>query len=708
MKILFNAWRDLSHPQAGGSEVLVDGLARGLHDRGHDVGLLCGGPLAEHDYPAVDAGGTFTQYLRAPLLYHRHFLDRDLAVDVSNGMTFFSPLWRRRPTVCLVHHVHTEQWREHFSPSAAWLGRNIESRLMPRVYRDRLFIAMSPSTADDLAGLGIDPNRVRVLPQAIDPPLLHVERSVEPLFLALGRLTPHKRVDLLLDMWREAHPRIGGRLVIVGDGPDRARLEGLGTPAVEFRGVIDESEKHRLYGSAWILVHAASREGWGLVISEAANHATPALAFDVRGVRDAIRDGGTGLLAPGRREFVESWVSLAADSPRRRALGESARAWSSTLTNDNTVDHFEEIAEEAVSEHYLPSTLRRQSKRLDPRRTTHQLPLLFFPPSDDRPPRSEIKWTYVIPAFNEELRLPQLLRQLISIIDLETTEIIVADDGSTDGTVAIASTMLGELTYASVLTCRHNQGKGAAVRRGVLAARGRRVAFMDADTATDLEVLGRLDTALDEFQVVVGSRSTPGAEVQNCPVHRIAMGRMFNAWTRLNTGISVLDTQCGLKAYRTPVAKLLYALSRVDSFAFDVEILDLAGRLGLTMGEVPVRWTGIDGSKVRVINDSFHMAVDVLRISSRTPRLAIPALKLTKTGFDPPSACRQLSSSLRVGDVVLPFGQGALALFPGANLDVRGTVGRRLGDWTTEPYMISASALIALSRQSISRGLTTV
>ena len=95
MRVLFLAWRDLAHPQAGGSEVLVDRLARGLIDRGHDAAVLCGGPVGARSYPVVDAGGTYSQYLRVPFAYHRHFSDVDLVVDVENGIPFFSPLWRR-------------------------------------------------------------------------------------------------------------------------------------------------------------------------------------------------------------------------------------------------------------------------------------------------------------------------------------------------------------------------------------------------------------------------------------------------------------------------------------------------------------------------------------------------------------------------------------------------------------------------------------
>ena len=155
LRIGFAAWRDLAHPQAGGSEVLLDRLARGCLVRGHDVRLMCGGPVGVRPYPVEDLGGEFTQYLRAPIAYARKMRDRDVFVDVSNGIPFFAPLWRRRPVVCLVHHIHAAQWRLRFAPPVSSVGWALERRGVPLVYRRARFIAVSPSTAVGLEGLGI-------------------------------------------------------------------------------------------------------------------------------------------------------------------------------------------------------------------------------------------------------------------------------------------------------------------------------------------------------------------------------------------------------------------------------------------------------------------------------------------------------------------------------------------------------------------------
>ena len=117
--ILFVAWRDLANRQAGGSEVLVDRLASGVLARGHRVTLLCGGTVAERPYRVVRNGGTYTQFLRAPLAYLRHFRSYDLIVEVCNGMPFLAPLWSRRPVLCLVNHMHKIRAEREVKPHAA-------------------------------------------------------------------------------------------------------------------------------------------------------------------------------------------------------------------------------------------------------------------------------------------------------------------------------------------------------------------------------------------------------------------------------------------------------------------------------------------------------------------------------------------------------------------------------------------------------------
>jgi glycosyltransferase involved in cell wall biosynthesis len=270
-------------------------------------------------------------------------------VEVCNGMPFLAPLWRRGPSVCFVHHVHTELWRGRFNPAVAAFGRAVESKVMPFVHRRNLIVTVSPSTRESLRGLGVADERIREIPMgATVPPPLFAE-SKEPLFIAVGRLVGYKRIDLLLQMWKSVYPIVGGKLVIVGDGPERQALQAMNVEGVEFVGFASEEEKHRLMCQAWVLLHPASWEGWGIVITEAAGRGTPSIGFDVPGVRDSIRKDTTGLIATTQEDFVKSWLELAHDAIRRKELADNARGLVLSRSWPVTVDQFLAIATEAMA-----------------------------------------------------------------------------------------------------------------------------------------------------------------------------------------------------------------------------------------------------------------------------------------------------------------------------------------------------------------------
>jgi len=347
--VLFIAWRDLANPRAGGSEVLVDRLAEGMVSRGHRVTLLCGGPTAERRYRVTGNGGTYSQFVRAPLSYWRHLRDADLVVEVCNGMPFLAPLWCRRPLICLVNHMHTELWPLRFPAPIAAAGRFAEGRLMPWAHRDNLFLTVSNSTAEALGQAGVDPDRIRQICNGVVQPDPPTPRSAQPLFLALGRLTDYKRLDLLLKLWNRVRPVVGGTLVIAGDGPERARIEALAGPGVIVTGRVSEQDKHRLLGAAWLLVHPALIEGWGLVVAEAAIRGTPAVGFDVPGLRDSVVNGRTGVLVTSEGDFASAWASLALNHQAREAMGAAAREHAERLHWSLAVDGFARVADDAVA-----------------------------------------------------------------------------------------------------------------------------------------------------------------------------------------------------------------------------------------------------------------------------------------------------------------------------------------------------------------------
>lgn len=347
-RIVFLSRRDLGNPAAGGSELLVDRLAAGLTALGHQVTLLCGGPAAYRDYRVVSAGGDLGHFLKAPSAFARQIGDCDLLVEVCNGLPYLTPLWHRGPTLCLVNHVHTELWGMRFPGPAAGLGRRLEHWALSGAQRNNLLVAVSASTAGALGALGVDRERIRVVHNGVESPGTRLPRSGEPLFLAMGRLVEYKRIDLLLRLWERVRPVTGGKLVIVGDGPERERLEALAGPDVIFKGRVSEAEKHQLLCASWLLLHPSAVEGWGLVVTEAATRSTPAIGFDVPGLRDSIEDGVTGVLARGESSFAAAWCTLTLSAERREAMGAAAQARAERYLWSSTVHQFRAVAAEAA------------------------------------------------------------------------------------------------------------------------------------------------------------------------------------------------------------------------------------------------------------------------------------------------------------------------------------------------------------------------
>ena len=344
------------NPSAGGAEVLIDRLLLGLDARGHDVTLVCGGPVAQHHYDVVHTGGEFTQYLAAPLICASRYRRADVVIDVENGLPYFSPLWRRKPSLCLVHHVHTDQWGDRFPKAVAAACRFVENRVMPAVYRNRTFVAVSKSTADDLCAIGVPRSHIRTIESGVDLPVTTVERSKEPLFISLNRLVPHKRVDLLLSAWQLAADRIPGRLMVLGDGPELAELRRRAEtiPRVEVTGRVPEDVKNRLLAEAWGILSTAHHEGWGMSIMEAAAAETPALAIDAPGIRDAIVDGVTGVLVRASDSemaaaFADALVQFASDEESRKRLGVAARDRAMGFGWERTIDRWQEVLEEVAT-----------------------------------------------------------------------------------------------------------------------------------------------------------------------------------------------------------------------------------------------------------------------------------------------------------------------------------------------------------------------
>lgn len=223
--------------------------------------------------------------------------------------------------------------------------------------------------------------------------------------------------------------------------------------------------------------------------------------------------------------------------------------------------------------------------------------------------------TIVVPAFNEAARLPTSLPLLVEAVRQlpVTSEVVLVDDGSTDRTAAVATRHLSGLPDTHVLRLPWNCGKGTAVRTGVAVARGSVIVFLDADLASDLVVLPHLLSLLDVADIALGSRTAPGAVVTGRTPLRDVAAATYRQLVKSLTAAAVEDTQCGLKAFRGPVAKLLFSMTRASGFGFDVEVLALATALGMRIQECPVRWTAVEGGHVSLRRHGPGMLHDLHR-----------------------------------------------------------------------------------------------
>jgi dolichyl-phosphate beta-glucosyltransferase len=233
----------------------------------------------------------------------------------------------------------------------------------------------------------------------------------------------------------------------------------------------------------------------------------------------------------------------------------------------------------------------------------------------DRAPELSI----VVPAYNEEKRLPRALSQIRDYFagrqsTASDMEIIVVDDGSTDGTARIVEEWARQMPSLRLVLNGGNRGKGYSVRHGMLEARGRIALFTDADLSSPIEESAKLLAAISAGNdVAIGSRALDRSliEVHQSPYRELA-GIIFNGFVRLITGLPFHDTQCGFKAFVREPSRIVFEQQRIERFGFDPEVLFLAQRHGLRAAEVPVRWSHDPATKVHVIRDSLLMFGDLV------------------------------------------------------------------------------------------------
>ena len=383
-KILVLNERDPANPLAGGAEVHIFEIFRRLVDRGHEVRLLAaafGNAPRRERIQGVDVHRLVNRYGFygvAPLAARRHAVrdDFDIVVDVLNKLPFFSPWFVPRPCFGIVHHLFgATAFQQVPAPVAAvtWLSE----RLIPRAYRDVPMLAISPSTKDDLVERGLSPDRVWVVPPGVDTEAYSpaAANPGSPLVVWIGRLEPYKRAQDLL----EALPRVResiplAQAVFVGEGSARGDLErraqelGLGD-VVTFTGFVSEADKVDWLRKATVTVNTSEKEGWGMTVIEGNACGAPSVSANVHGLRDAVRDGETGLLFPcgDDKALARCLVRVFSEPGFREELVEKGSVWAQRFSWDRVADDTMSLIEYALGENQGPVSLRASPFEDSPR-----------------------------------------------------------------------------------------------------------------------------------------------------------------------------------------------------------------------------------------------------------------------------------------------------------------------------------------------------
>ena len=365
-RIHFVAWRDLDDPEAGGSELHAHKIASRWAAAGLDVtfrtSAVPGAPeaLTRDGYRVVRQSGRYAVFPGAAWegirMGHR---PGDALVEIWNGMPFLSPVWYRGPRIVFLHHVHAEMWGMVLPPTLARLGNLAEQRIAPRFYRSSRIVTLSNSSRDEIVDLlGLGAGQITVAPPGVDDRYTPGgQRATAPLVVAVGRLVPVKRFDVLLRSLAEVkkehpdaaggHHRRGLRTSALWrrSGTSWAPPTGSACP-----GRVDDEELVDWYRRAWVVASSSQREGWGMTLTEAAACGTPAVATAIAGHADAVLDGESGLLVhdagrPGGSARGGCWATRCCAAVWLRGALDRARwfTWDATARRA-----LEALATEAV------------------------------------------------------------------------------------------------------------------------------------------------------------------------------------------------------------------------------------------------------------------------------------------------------------------------------------------------------------------------
>lgn len=363
MKILIFNWRDVKNPVAGGAEVFTHEVAKRWASQGHKVTLFTAAfPNGKREelrdgVKIIRNGGKYSVYQRAKNYYKKHSKDNyDIVIDEINTRPFLTPKFvnNGEKILAFIHQLAREFWfYETFFP-LNFIGYHL---LEPRWLKNYIHIptvTVSNSTKEDLLKLGF--NKVFIVPEGISfKPLDDLpEKEKEPALIFVGRLKRAKMPDHVLKAFKIVKEKFpNSKLWVVGNGYLKGRLEKMVFDGIKFFGYLPFTEKLKLMSRTHAIIVPGVREGWGLVVTEANAMGTPAIGYNIPGLRDSIRDGETGLLCPpDPNSLAKSIIKFLSDKNLQKVLSKNALRWATHFSWGKSAQKFEEILEKTVDGHY--------------------------------------------------------------------------------------------------------------------------------------------------------------------------------------------------------------------------------------------------------------------------------------------------------------------------------------------------------------------
>lgn len=348
MNITIFNWRDIKNSWTGGSELYIHELAKRWQKEGNSVSILTAeDPVKKLPKKEIidgitvyRKGGRFSVYFWAPLVYLTTLRKQtDVIIDIENGIPFFTPLFSLKKKIAIVYHVHGKQFFYELPLPLSVIGFFLEKYVFPILYTNVPIISISKSSKAELVKLGFPSSHIHI----VTPGVQYVsngkhEKYKKPTILYLGRIKKYKRLDLLIDMFPKILKKVPTvKLIIAGWGTEGLRIidvvmKNSYRRHVDILGPVSESEKRILLRRSWLMINPSLHEGWGISVTEANLYGTPAVAFKVPGLSDAIVNLKTGFLCVNQDEFVTRVYELIRQKSLRDKMGKQAQQLARKLT----------------------------------------------------------------------------------------------------------------------------------------------------------------------------------------------------------------------------------------------------------------------------------------------------------------------------------------------------------------------------------------